>query len=293
MMRLVLILFMSLVFMQSVFMQPVFTQLAWSGELTLFSTEVYNGEVAVLRWQGEPLSFGVVRFMDEVFYLYPDPDGAVALLPISLNTPAGNYPILASIVDLHGQTTATELMLHVAYKDRPEEHLTLPERMVTPKGETVARINRESKLLKEKYALRSTRSWTTFERPVGDQVNSVFGKRRVLNGKPKSPHSGTDFRSRAGTPVGSISNGRVVLVADLFYTGQTVVVDHGEGLISLYAHLSKVMVAEGRDVLMGEVLGKVGSTGRSTGAHLHLTVRLLETRIDPLALLAVFKAPEQ
>ena len=271
----------------------VLTQPAWCGELTLFSSEIHNGEAAVLRWQGETLSFGVVRFHDEVFYLYTDTGGAVALLPISLNTPAGDYPIIAAMVDLQGRTTTAELVLRVNYKERLEEHLTLPERMVTPKGKTVARINRESRLLNEKYALRSTRLWTTFERPVDDSVSSVFGKRRVLNGKPKSPHSGTDFRSPSGTPVRSISNGRVVLVADLYYTGQTVVVDHGEGLISLYAHLSKVMVEEGRDILMGEVLGKVGSTGRSTGAHLHLTIRLLETRVDPLALLAVFEPPSQ
>ncbi len=288
MIRLAFLLLLSLVLTQ-----PVITQPAWCGELTLFSPEIHNGEVAVLRWQGEPLSFGVVRFRDEVFYLYPDTDGAVALLPVGLDTPAGNYSIIAAMVDLQGRTTTTELVLRVDYKERPEEYLTLPERMVTPKGAAVARINRESRLLNEKYALRSMRLWTTFERPVDDPVNSVFGKRRVLNGKPKSPHSGTDFRSPSGTPVRSISNGRVVLVADLFYTGQTVVVDHGEGLISLYAHLSKVMVEEGRDILMGEVLGKVGSTGRSTGAHLHLTVRLLDIRVDPLALLAVFEASGQ
>ncbi len=280
-----------LVFMLLLFL--VLTQPAWCGELALFSPEIHNGEAAVLRWQGETLSFGVVRFRDEVFYLYPDTDGAVALLPVSLDTPAGDYPIIAAVVDLQGRTTTAELVLRVNFKERPEEYLTLPERMVTPKGKSVARINRESRLLNEKYALRSTRFWTTFERPVDDPVSSVFGKRRVLNGKPKSPHSGTDFRSPSGTPVRSISNGRVVLVADLFYTGQTVVVDHGEGLISLYAHLSKVMVEEGRDILIGEVIGKVGSTGRSTGAHLHLTVRLLETRVDPLALLVVFEEPGQ
>lgn len=262
---------------------------AWCGELTLLSQQVYNGEVAVLRWQGEPLSFGVVRFRDEVFYLYPDTDGAVALLPVSLDTPAGKHPLLAAMVDLQGRTSATELVLRVDYKKRPEEHLTLPERMVTPKGKVVARINRENKLLNEKLALRSTRLWTTFERPVDAPVSSVFGKRRVMNGKAKSPHSGTDFRSRAGTPVRSISNGRVALVADLFYTGQTVVVDHGEGLLSLYAHLSKVLVEEGHELLVGDVLGKVGSTGRSTGAHLHLTIRLLGERVDPLALLAVLE----
>ncbi len=283
MMRLVLVLFISL----------LFTQPAWCGELTLLSRQVHNGEVAVLLWQGEPLSFGVVRFRNEVLYLYPDADGAVALLPVGLNVPAGDYHLLAALVDLHGQTTTTELVLQVEYKKRPEEHLTLPERMVTPVAKDVDRINRESYLLQEKFALQSPRFWTTFERPVDESVSGVFGERRILNGKPKSPHSGTDFRSPSGTPIRSISNGRVALVADLFYTGQTVVVDHGEGLLSLYAHLSKVLVEQDHELIVGDVLGQVGSTGRSTGAHLHLTVKLLGERVDPLALLATFEKLNQ
>lgn len=263
----------------------LFSCSAWCGELTLLSNQVYNGEVAVLRWQGEPLSFGVVRFNDDVFYLYSDPEGAVALLPVSLDFLAGEYPLSAALVDLHGRTTTAELMLRVEHKKRPIEHLSLPERMVTPVQKDVERIKREADLLNSKYETKSPRLWSSFERPVHDPVSSVFGKRRLMNGKPKSPHSGTDFRSPAGTLVHSISNGRVVLTADLFYTGQTVVVDHGEGLISIYAHLSKVLVQEGDDLSVGGVLGRVGSTGRSTGAHLHLSVRLLEERIDPLALL--------
>lgn len=262
---------------------------AWCGDLSLLTPQVHNGEVAVLRWQGEPLSFGVVRFRDEIIYLYPDKDGAIALLPVGLDAPADDYPLVAALVDLHGQTTAAELLLRVAHKERPEERLTLPERMVTPNAQDTERINREAAILNEKFAERSPRLWTTFLSPVDDPVSSVFGKRRVMNGKPKSPHSGTDFRSSSGTPIRAISSGRVVLAADLFYTGQTVVVDHGEGLLSLYAHLSKILVEEGHVLLAGDVLGNVGSTGRSTGAHLHLTVRLLGERVDPLALLAVFK----
>ena len=267
----------------------LFSSPAWCGELSLLSSEVNNGEVAVLRWQGEPLSFGVVRFRDRVFYLYPDTGGAVVLLPVGLNVPAGNYPLSAALVDMQGRTTDAELVLRVADKERPEEHLSLPESMVSPDAKAVARINRESRLLNEKYALRSPRFWTTFARPVNGPVNSVFGQRRVLNGQQKSPHSGTDFRSPSGTPVHSISSGQVALVSDLFYTGQTVVVDHGEGLLSVYAHLSKILVEEGHELQTGEALGEVGSTGRSTGAHLHLTVRLLGERVDPIALLAVFK----
>ena len=270
-------------------MSLVFTCSGWCGELSLLSSQVYNGEVAVLRWQGDPLSFGVARFKDEVFYLYPDEAGAIALLPVGLGAPAGDYTIFAALVDEQGQTTTRELLLRVGHKKRPEEHLTLPERMVTPSKKDVARIGKESRLLNEQYALRSSRLWTIFSRPVDDEISSVFGKRRLMNGKPKSPHSGTDFRSPLGTPVRSISNGRVVLVADLFYTGNTVVVDHGEGLLALYAHLSKILVKEGQNLMVDDVLGKVGSTGRSTGAHLHLTVRLMDERVDPLPLLNVFK----
>ena len=256
--------------------------------LTLSPANVSNGEVSVLRWQGEPLSFGVVRFLDDVIYLYPDGGGAIALLPIGLDVEQGDYPLHAALVDRHGRTTTAELQLHVGHKERPLEQLTLPQNMVTPDAESLARIDRESQQLRKLFAARSQRSWRHFERPVDEEVSSVFGKRRLLNGLPKSPHSGTDFRSPAGTPVRSLSDGRVVMVADLFYTGQTVVVDHGEGLFSLYAHLSEVLVDEGGELRVGDVLGKVGSTGRSTGAHLHLTVRLLEERIDPLALLAAF-----
>ena len=194
----------------------LFSCSAWCGELTLLSNQVYNGEVAVLRWQGEPLSFGVVRFNDDFFYLYSDPEGAVALLPVSLDFLASEYPLSAALVDLHGRTTTAELMLRVEHKKRPIEHLSLPERMVTPVQKDVERIKREADLLNSKYETKSPRLWSSFERPVHDPVSSVFGKRRLMNGKPKSPHSGTDFRSPEGTLVHSISNGRVVLTADLF-----------------------------------------------------------------------------
>ena len=138
----------------------VFACSAWCGELTLLSPQVHNGEAAVLRWQGEPLSFGVVRFMDEVLYMYPDPGGAVALLPVSLGTPTGDYPLVAALVDRQGRTTTAELVLRVDYKKRPEEQLTLPERMVTPVTKDLTRINRESKLLKQKFALRSPRPYS-------------------------------------------------------------------------------------------------------------------------------------
>lgn len=259
---------------------------AWCGSLSLVSRQVSNGEVAILRWHGEPLSFGVVGYRGRVVYLYPDPLGAIALLPVGLDAAAGDYPLLAALVDRQGRTMFHELVLHVVHKVRPEERLDLPERMVSPPAADLVRIKRESALLTATFAGRSSRLWTTFQRPVDGPVSSIFGKRRILNGQPKSPHSGVDFREPRGTPVHAMSNGRVALVEKLFYTGETVIVDHGEGLFSLYAHLSGASVAEGDAVQKGEVIGQVGSTGRSTGPHLHLTVKLLGERIDPLSLVA-------
>ena len=267
----------------------LFTTQAYCGELTLLSPKVNNGDVAVLQWHGEPLSFGVVRYRDEVIYLYPDPNGAIALLPVGLNTAPGEYLLQAALVDRSGRTTSTEMTLTVINKERPLEKLTLPAKMVSPSVENQKRISREGTVLKNIFAGRTERLWTEFARPVDEPVSSVFGKRRLMNGKPRSPHSGTDFRSPEGTPVGALSNGRVALVADLFYTGKTVVLDHGEGLFSLYAHLSKAHVEEGYELLVGDLVGEVGSTGRSTGAHLHLTVKLLGERVDPLSLLSLWK----
>ncbi len=268
------------------FMSLVGPSVVWGGELTLQAAQVHNGEVAVVRWTGQPLVSGAVRFRDRVIALYADVDGAIALLPVGLNVEPGEYPLSAVLVDHQGETHSPQLSLQVIRLERPLERLTLPERMVTPQGKPLLeRIARESALLKDAFAGHSLRLWTGFQRPVDDPIASIFGKRRLLNGKPKSPHSGTDFRSPLGTSIKSISNGRVILVGDFFYTGRTVVVDHGEGLFSLYAHLSRVTADVGDELLPGQEVGKVGSTGRSTGAHLHLTVKLLGERVDPMALI--------
>ncbi len=117
------------------------------------------------------------------------------------------------------------------------------------------------------------------------QANSAFGTRSVFNGERRSPHRGADFLSPAGTPVAAPSTGVVLLAGDLYYTGGTVVLDHGAGLISIFAHLSSVDTKTGERVEAGAVLGKVGATGRVTGAHLHWTLLANGVRVDPLSLL--------
>jgi murein DD-endopeptidase MepM/ murein hydrolase activator NlpD len=122
-------------------------------------------------------------------------------------------------------------------------------------------------------------------RPVPDPANSAFGKRSVFNGQPRSPHSGADFMSAAGTPVTAPNAGRIVLAGARYFAGDTVVIDHGLGVFSLFAHLSAIDVRVGDTVKGGDVIGRVGATGRVTGPHLHWAVRVNGARVDPLSLL--------
>jgi murein DD-endopeptidase MepM/ murein hydrolase activator NlpD len=132
------------------------------------------------------------------------------------------------------------------------------------------------------------RFWSgRFELPVDGQAISEFGKRSVYNGQPRSPHSGTDFQAVTGTQVRAPNAGKVVLAAELYYSGNTVIFDHGLGLYSYFGHLSAISVQEQNSVTTGEVVGKVGATGLVTGPHLHWSVRLAGTRVDPLSLLSL------
>jgi murein DD-endopeptidase MepM/ murein hydrolase activator NlpD len=179
--------------------------------------------------------------------------------------------------------------LTVRARTFPTRRLTVDPGFVDPPAAVRDRIAAEAARLTAIWRNRTPAPyWSSpFVRPVPHESNSAFGTRSVFNGQARSPHGGADFSSPAGTPVKAPNAGRVVLAGDLYYTGGTVVIDHGLGLISLVAHLSSVEVAEGDLVEAGAVVGKVGATGRVTGAHLHWTVRACGARVDPMSLLDV------
>jgi murein DD-endopeptidase MepM/ murein hydrolase activator NlpD len=260
--------------------------LAWGGELSLKPPVIDNGGVALLRWAGETPSVAVAHFNGRLCYLWPVPGGALTLLGTDLELAAGNYPVEVTVVDPRGETQFFHLSLEVRQAVRAEERLTLPPEMVTPRDPAVLnRIAKERALLDEIFARQTTlRLWESFTYPVRDPVGSPFGLRRILNGQPKAPHAGVDFRSPAGTAVRAAARGKVAFAGELYYSGQTVILDHGEGLFSLYAHLQTLGCGPGEMIEAGAVLGTVGSTGRSTGPHLHWGVKLRGDRIDPLAL---------
>lgn len=261
-----------------------------AASLEVVPREVEDGGVVLVRLKLSQPTLAVIRWNDSPIYLDLTSQGARGLLPVPLGTPAGLYPVTVSVVDQAGRTLRFSTEILVKKSDRPVERLSLPKAMVSPqKPELLERIARDSQRLKTIYLQDNPALyWDGFNRPVTDPVGSLFGLRRVLNGKPRSPHSGVDFRSPRGTTVYAPAVGRVVLVDDLYYTGKTVVVDHGGRLISVFAHLDKTEVQSGIMTTSETPLGQVGSTGRSTGPHLHWSVRLAGERIDPLALLALF-----
>lgn len=164
------------------------------------------------------------------------------------------------------------------------QHITLKDRaMVSPPPKTLERIKSE---LAEQIAAYGTFSEgqpsnLIFDPPVPGRLSSPFGLKRYFNGEPRNPHSGLDFAAPKGTPVKSPADGRVLLIGDYYFNGLTIFIDHGQGVISMFCHLSEINLLPGDVIKRGEVVGAVGSTGRSTGPHLHWNVSLNNARVDP------------
>jgi murein DD-endopeptidase MepM/ murein hydrolase activator NlpD len=185
-------------------------------------------------------------------------------------------------------------VLTVARRDWPVQRIDgLPPAKVTPDPAELARIRAENQLIADRRAAVGPRPLylSGVDNPADGVISGVFGSQRVLNGEPRAPHSGTDIAAPAGAPVRAIADGTVSLVrADLFFTGRTVMIDHGLGLQSVYAHLSRHDVAEGQAVRRGQVIGAVGASGRATGPHLHWGASWLDVRLDPESVRAALAA---
>lgn len=207
------------------------------------------------------------------------------LVGIDLDVKPGTYQ-----VDIeHGRPGMhTRYALAVRPRRFPTRTLSVDPNLVNPPPEEMPRITREAQRLRDLWAAPAgPRHWDgPFVRPVPDAANSSFGTRSIYNGESRSPHGGTDFLSPAGRPIKAPNAGRIVLAGSLYFTGGTVVIDHGLGVLSLFAHLSSVAVKEGDAVKTGDVIGEVGATGRVTGPHLHWAVRVSGARVDPLLLLS-------
>jgi murein DD-endopeptidase MepM/ murein hydrolase activator NlpD len=221
------------------------------------------------------------------FSFDPSSKAWFALAGASLETKRGAYPI-----ELHAETTAGpaisfEKTIRVERQRYPRVPLNVPARYTAPNPEDQREIEQDKQTKSEIFkTLTPDREWKgSFAAPVDAEISDVFGVERVFNGSVESTHQGLDFRVPSGTPVAAVNSGRIILARPLFFEGNCVVIDHGQGLLTLYLHLSKFSVKEGDDVNKGQAIGLSGGTGRATGPHLHLAVRWQGVYLNPQVLL--------
>ena len=206
----------------------------------------------------------------------------VAVVGIPLDAKPGQYAL---------RVDARSLGFTVRDKQYAVQRLTIEnKRMVEPTAQDLARIRRESAIIHAALAAWRDRKDVSlrFDLPLLGPVSSPFGLRRIFNGEPRAPHSGIDIAVPAGTPIRAPAPGRVVAIGDFFFDGNMVLIDHGRGLVTMYAHMEKILVKKGQRLARGEVIGLVGQTGRATGPHLHWGVSLNNARVDP----TLFLSPE-
>jgi len=236
----------------------------------------------------QPLSEMKVRGFDREFPCFADDAGIkwTGLLGIDIETKPGRYPVKLMGIDKNRKAVGSQATLVVIAKKFPTRRLLVEEKFVNPPPDALVRIKEERERVGAIFAsITPERFWHgSFDLPVPGSVISVFGKRNIYNGQLRSPHTGVDFRGDIGMPIRAPNAGRIVLAEDLYYSGKTIIIDHGLGLYSYLGHMSAFTVNKGDQVKRHDVIGRIGATGRATGPHLHWTVRLVETRIDPLSL---------
>lgn len=263
---------------------------------TVSQSEARQGDILVVRVSVPEAPDSLQgTFAGRPLLFVPEGDGAYrALAGIDLQQPPGTYSLT-----LHWRPPGADVTheVPIAVRDGafPVQRLTLPPRMVDPDPADLPRIHAEQELLETVFA--GSDQTPHFSGPFlppldpAFQPSGTFGRRRLLNGRLRSPHSGEDFAAPVGTPVVASNGGRVAYVGEMYFAGRSVILDHGLGLFTIYFHLEMTDVEPGELLGQGQLLGRVGATGRVTGPHLHWGARLGAARVDPMALLRLDAGP--
>lgn len=234
------------------------------------------GQEFSAEWAGQPMP---------VWRESPDSATLHTLLGVDLDKPAGSYEWKLSWSAADGKPLTCSLPVTVRAGKFPTERLTVGKQFVQPDPEQLKRVEEDQKKTKVIYdTVTPEVLWKgKFVVPLkGVTTGGNFGRRRVLNGESRSPHAGVDFPVATGTPVYAAQSGKVVLAENLYYSGNTVMIDHGYGIHTLYAHLSEIGVHAGDSVEASAEIGKVGATGRVTGPHLHWGLTIDHARVNAL-----------
>ena len=261
------------------------------GALRLTPERVRQGGIVVLNlaW---PVPFRNVRLQvgdREVHAPSPDTQIRMAMLVgIDLAQAPGDVLVRASALDKDKRPLTAQQTFRVLDAHFPVQRLTVPRAFVELDPATLERVNREKAVLDHLWeTVTPERLWRgSFRLPLDGAASAAgFGERRIINGEPRAPHSGTDISAPPGTPVSAANAGTVALVAEHFFAGTSIILDHGFGLYTMYFHLQESLVQAGQRVNRDQLIGRVGSSGRATGPHLHWGARLYGARIDPRELL--------
>ena len=251
--------------------------------------EIFQGELAEVSVTGAGVTAVEAFFGKENFFFYPNGASRFSAL---IGADVDAKPALAKLRLKAKTDAAAEVVAEIPVKIKPkafaQESFNVPPTFDQRTPEALEEIRREQAAFARVFAAPAAkRLWNPpFIRPVPHEASaSSFGRRRIINGTPRAPHSGLDLSSPAGTEVLAANHGRVALAGHFYFAGGSVVLDHGGALFTMYFHLSEIRVGEGAVVGKGDVLGLSGASGRVTGAHLHWGARLANARVDPLDLL--------
>jgi Peptidase family M23 len=212
-----------------------------------------------------------------------------ALAGISLETHAGSFPLVLGGTTESGASLTFQRDLMIGRAKYPVIQLSVSKQFTAPNPEQQEKIKQDQEIKRTTFSQTSPElEWSgRFAAPVDAPISDVFGTRRVFNGQTKSVHQGLDYRVPPATPVLAANRGTVLLAQPLYFEGDCVVLDHGQGLLTLYMHLSELKVKAGEQVQRGQLIGLSGATGRATGPHLHMAVRWQGIYLDPAALLTL------
>jgi murein DD-endopeptidase MepM/ murein hydrolase activator NlpD len=256
--------------------------------------EAFQGDLVQIEVGGEGLREVNGRLGKERIYFHPDQQGVYsALVGVDVEAKPSMAKLVLKATTAGGAQRQREIPLKIKARLFRSESFNVPPTFDQMTPETLAEIRREQAAFAQAFAnTTAERFWSLpFIRPVPQEASaSSFGSRRIINGVPRAPHTGTDLSAPSGTEVLATNHGKVVLVGNYFFAGGALVIDHGSGLYSMYFHLSDFKVGEGAMVQRGDVVALSGDTGRVTGPHLHWGIRSNNSRVDPLDLLRKFSA---
>jgi murein DD-endopeptidase MepM/ murein hydrolase activator NlpD len=264
---------------------PALAGLASAEQTDLPFTAPVPGGIAIMCVGRAPAPAPEVTFEGQRVLVARVGDAWQAVVGLPLALKPGAHQIAVA----QGEKPERTIPFRVASRDYDKQYVTLANRrQVDPEPDDLRRIAREQERLAHAFSTYSDfeSDGLAFDLPSEGRVSGGFGSRRYFNNEPRQPHSGLDIAAPEGTPITAPAAGRVIETGDFFFNGRSVVLDHGQGVITMYNHLSRIDVVKGMRVARGEKIGAVGKTGRVTGPHLHWSVSLNNARVDPALFLS-------